>query len=227
MTKKIADALSDTFKYYIENSEENYEDICAKSIIFIYTVSSVDFTYLHYAAKLDGEMIRNTLTGLIDKIFHAFVGKVSIKTSKLENLVYTKAFCEYWNIKYNIKKLLLVDYCNFINNSCIYDIGKIQIDEVWEEIDERIEDMFNRYGNYLSFQKATTLEDFESQIMKRGKEAEYNIESSVKYILDLINADSIEVFNENHEVVYNQITGLPIKGATWKAGYLQAKFLKK
>lgn len=224
MTKKIADALSDTFKYYIENSEENYEDICAKSIIFIYAVSGVDFTYLHYATKSDGNMIKNTLIGLMDKIFHAFVGKGSIKTSKLENLVYTKAFGEYWNINYNIKKLSLVDYGNFINNSCIYDIGKIQIDEVWDESDERIEDMLNRYGNYLSFQKTTTLEDFERQIMKRCKEAEYNIESSVKYILDLINADSIEVFNENHGVVYNQITGLPIKGAAWKAGYLQAKF---
>lgn len=224
MTKKIADALSDTFEYYIENSEENYEDICAKSIIFIYDVSRVDFTYLHYAARLDGEIVRNTLTGLVDKIFHAFVGKGSIKASKLENLVYTNAFGECWNIKYNIKRLSLVDYCNFINNSWIYDIGKIQIDEDWEETDKRIEYMLNRYGNYLSFRKAITLEDFESQIMKRGKKAEYNIESSVQYILDLINADSIEAFNKKHGVSYYPITELPIKGTRWKSSYLLAKF---
>ena len=133
MTKKIADTLSDTFQYYIENSKDNYKDICARTIIFIYAVSNIDLTYLHFIAKSDIENVQKTLTGIVDEIFHAFVGKASIKTSELENLVYTKKFGEYWNIKYNIKKLSLDNYYNFIDNNWIYDIGKIQIDEDWKK----------------------------------------------------------------------------------------------
>ncbi|MDE6666206.1 MAG: hypothetical protein K2K14_08500 [Ruminococcus sp.] len=133
MTKKIADTLSDTFQYYIENSEDNYEDICARTIIFIYAVSNIDLTYLHFIAKSDIENVQKTLTGIVDEIFHAFVGKASIEASELENLVYTKKFGEYWNIKYDIKKLSLDDYYNFIDNIWIYDIGKIQIDEDWKK----------------------------------------------------------------------------------------------
>ncbi|MDE6427204.1 MAG: hypothetical protein K2K89_13865 [Ruminococcus sp.] len=224
MTKKIADTLSDTFEYYIENSKDNYKDICARTIIFIYAVSNIDLTYLHFIAKSDIENVQKTLTGIVDEIFHTFVGKASIKASELENLVYTKKFGEYWNIKYNIKKLSLDNYYNFIDNNWIYDIGKIQIDEDWKKNNERISDMFSRYGNCLNFQKKISFEDFESQIMKIGKKAEDNIKSSVQYILDLISADSVEVFNEKYGVAYNPITESPIKSTKWKEDYLSAKF---
>lgn len=179
---------------------------------------------MHFIAKSDIENVQKTLTGIVDEIFHAFVGKASIKVSKLENLVYTKKFGEYWNIKYNIKKISFNNYYNFIDNNWIYDIGKIQIDEDWEENNERISDMFIRYGNCLSFQKKISFEDFEIQIMKTEKKAEDNIGSSVQYILDLINADSMELFNEKYGVAYYPFTELQIKRTTWKENYLFAKF---
>lgn len=140
MTKKIADTLSDTFQYYIENLEGSYNDICARTIIFIYAVSGVDLTYLHFIAKSDAENVQKTLTEIVDEIFHAFVGKESIRSSELENLVYNRKFGEYWNIGCNIKNISRDNYFNFISDNSLED-SKDQVIERGKKAEENIENL--------------------------------------------------------------------------------------
>ena len=48
MTKRIADPVCNNFDYYIKDasSKENFSFMCGKALLFIYSISKVDLTYI-------------------------------------------------------------------------------------------------------------------------------------------------------------------------------------
>ena len=81
MTKKLADTLSLAFQYYLLSGDDNKQiDICARAIMFIYAISSVDLTYWHYdIAKGKEKTKQEAILSLVDALFHAFQGKEKVK----------------------------------------------------------------------------------------------------------------------------------------------------
>lgn len=130
MTRKIADALSNTFKYYLYNSGKKYAEIYAEAILFIYSASYVDLTYFHNNMKENQE----TLIKIIDSLFHAFAGKESIKINELENLVYTMTFGQYWNIENNMKVINIASYYEYADASyhCCTKKDIIELNKIFE-----------------------------------------------------------------------------------------------
>lgn len=130
MTRKIADALSNTFKYYLYNSGKKYAEIYAEAILFIYSASHVDLTYFHNNMKENQE----TLIKIIDSLFHAFAGKESIKINELENLVYTMTFGQYWNIENNMKVINIASYYEYADASyhCCTKKDLIELNKIFE-----------------------------------------------------------------------------------------------
>lgn len=222
MTRKLAYSLSNTFKYYILNSGTEYKDMCARAIIFIYAVSNVDLTYLYYyLEENDNTQVQNSLIDIVENIFYAFVGNEYITVNALEDAVYKAIYKRYWSMSYNNRIVSYHDYINFNNSTCLYDIGKIQIEEDWISTDENnIEKIINRFGDYVDFNENITIDEFESKILRLGMSAWDPIEYILEYVRSLIAAKSIKEFTTKYKEEVNPINGEPIRGKGWKELYL-------
>lgn len=223
MTRKIAYSLSNTFKYYIINSGTKFNDVCARAIIFIYAVSNVDPTYLHYYLEKNEntQYIQNSLIDMVENIFYAFVGKERISVNALENNVYKAIYKEYWNMNYQAKRVSYDDYINFNNTTCMYDIGKIQIEEDWDGSDEdNIDNTIIRFGDYVDINENISINEFENEIIRYGESAWNTIEYILEYVCNLIKSKSIEEFTIKYKAEVNPINGEPIRGKGWKELYL-------
>lgn len=127
LTAKLADTLSLMFRYYILYSEEKRTDICARAILFIYAVSSVDLTYWHYDVINKNDNIRQkAILDLVDALFHTFQGKEKVSRTELQNLVYKMAFNRHWSIQ-NTAEISIAGYMNILNAYRLYDMGHLPV----------------------------------------------------------------------------------------------------
>lgn len=128
MTKKLADTLSLAFQYYLCCSDNRQIDVCARAILFIYAVSSVDLTYCHYDIANEKERTKQeTILDLVDALFHAFQGKEKVSRAELQNLVYTTAINRYCYIQTEPAEISIVAYLNIMNAYQLYDMGMYQL----------------------------------------------------------------------------------------------------
>ena len=96
MTKRIADTVCNNFEYYMKDasSKENFSFMCGKALLFIYSISKVDLTYIlqnQYSSSAKEE-ISAFLLKVVRSVFEGFVQRECIQYSELEELVYTTIF---------------------------------------------------------------------------------------------------------------------------------------
>ena len=96
MTKRIADTVCNNFEYYMKDasSKENFSFMCGKALLFIYSISKVDLTYIlrnQYSSSAKEE-ISAFLLKVVRSVFEGFVQREYIQYSELEELVYTNIF---------------------------------------------------------------------------------------------------------------------------------------
>ena len=96
MTKRIADTVCNNFEYYMKeaSSKENFSFMCGKALLFIYSISKVDLTYIlqnQYSSSAKEE-ISAFLLKVVRSVFEGFVQRECIQYSELEELVYTTIF---------------------------------------------------------------------------------------------------------------------------------------
>lgn len=142
MTKKIAEALNNTFEYMIfkQKDKEDYFDLYSKAIIFIYSVSRLDLTYFHNNMKEN----QNTMLKIIKSLFQAFAGKESLKTDELENPAYKNAFDDSWNKEDEIKEIDIINYYRYAEIGDDFH-GKVSLDNLSKSYN-----LFESYINFLN-----------------------------------------------------------------------------
>lgn len=96
MTKRIADTVCNNFEYYMKDasSKENFSFMCGKALLFIYSISKVDLTYIlqnQYSSSAKEE-ISAFLLKVVRSVFEGFVQRECIQYSELKELVYTTIF---------------------------------------------------------------------------------------------------------------------------------------
>ena len=96
MTKRIADAVCNNFEYYMKETsdKESFAWMCGKALLFIYSVSGVDLTYIlrnQYSDSAKKE-ISAFLLKVVQSVFERFVQRDRIRYTELEELVYTTIF---------------------------------------------------------------------------------------------------------------------------------------
>lgn len=210
--------------YYANGTE--YKDVCTRAIIFIYAVSDVDLTYLHYYLEKNDntQYVQNSLIDIVENIFYAFVGKEYITVNELEGTVYKAIYKRYWSMSYKARIVSYDDYMNFNNSTCLYDIGKIQIEEDCDSCKEDdIDSIITRFGDYVDFNENISVDEFESEILRLGMSAWNYIEYTLEYVRSLITAKSIKEFTTKYKEEVNPINGEPIRGKGWKELYLLNK----
>ena len=96
MTKRIADAVCNNFEYYMKeiSDKESFAWMCGKALLFIYSVSGVDLTYIlrnQYSDSAKKELSAFLLK-VVQSVFERFVQQDRIRYTELEELVYTTIF---------------------------------------------------------------------------------------------------------------------------------------
>lgn len=118
MTSKIAGAVCNNFEYYIKETTDNesFGVMCGKSLLFIYSVSGIDMTYILQKNYDDSgkEYITYFLVKIVNMIFKNFIGKVSIEYSELQEIVYKNLFGVFLSDNGDVIDISLSTYMKFI-----------------------------------------------------------------------------------------------------------------
>lgn len=213
MTKKLADTLSLAFQYYLFYGDNNKQtDICARAIMFIYAISSVDLTYWHYDITNGGEKTKQeTILSLVDALFHAFQGKEKVKGAELQNLVYTTAISRHWRIDTKPMKISIAGYNNILNIYLNYDMIIYQLNGNDEEKTLR------KYGNYYILPDDVTTESFHAGLHNRADKVIDKISTFLHFVSDLLETDDLNLFKQKYTKLEYEILRNPIiKNNKWK-----------
>ena len=219
MTKKLADTLSLAFQYYLLHSENNQLDICARAILFIYAISSVDLTYWHYDIANGKEKIKQeAILSLVDALFHAFQGKEKVSRTDLQNLVYTTAISSHWRIDTEPMEISIAGYFNILNAYQLYDMNIYQLNG-----NDR-EKTFRKYGNFHGFPDSMTLEIFHTELINKADKVIDKVSDFLDFISDLLETDSLSTFKQKHPVLTYLTLNKPINenNRKWKEQVLNS-----
>lgn len=158
ITSRIADAVCNNFEYYIRETADNesFGLMCGKALLFIYSVSGIDMTYIlqkNYddSGKSD---ITDFLVKIVGSIFKNFIGKGSIEYSELREIVYTNIFGVFLSDNSDIIDISLSTYMKYIP----------QLDDNYPRDDEEI---YTRLYYLLELIMADDMEEFSNT---HGKE---------------------------------------------------------
>ena len=190
MTKKLADKLSLAFQYYLFYSDNKQTDICARAILFIYAISSVNLTYWHYDIANGKEKTKQeAILSLVDALFHAFQGKEKVSRTELQNLVYTTAISRHWRIDTEPMEISIAGYLNILN---AYQPCDIPYDHMTSGLHEKLH---NRADKVID-----------------------EISSFLHFISDLLETDSLNAFKQKHPRLTYQMLHKPINenNRKWK-----------
>lgn len=191
MTKKLADTLSLAFQYYLLSGDDNKQiDICARAILFIYAISSVDLTYWHYDITNGEEKTKQeTILSLVDALFHAFQGKEKVSRTELQNLVYTTAISRHWRIDTKPMEISNAGYFNILN---AYQPCDIPYDHMTSGLHEKLH---NRADKVID-----------------------EISGFLHFISDLLETDSLNAFKQKYPRLTYQMLHKPINenNRNWK-----------
>ncbi len=191
MTKRLADTLSLAFQYYLFYGDNKQTDICARAILFIYAISSVDLTYWHYdIANGKDKTKQEAILSLVDALFHAFQGKEKVKRAELQNLVYTTAISRHWHIDTKPMKISIAGYLNILN---AYQPCDIPYDHM-------------------------TTETFHEKLHNRADKVIDEISDFLIFISDLLETDSLDAFKQKYPRLTYQMLHKPINenNRKWK-----------
>lgn len=151
MTTKIADALCNNFEYYIKETADNesFGLMCGKALLFIYSVSGIDMTYILQKNYDDSgkEHITDFLVKIVSLIFKSFIGKGSIEYSELREIVYKNLFGVFLSDNSDIIDISLSTYMKYIS----------QLDDNYPHDDEEI---YTRLDYLLELITADDMEKF-------------------------------------------------------------------
>lgn len=190
MTKKLADTLSLAFQYYLFYGDNKQTDICARAILFIYAISSVDLTYWHYDIANGKEKTKQeAILSLVDALFHAFQGKEKVSRTELQNLVYTTAISRHWRIDTEPMEISIAGYLNILN---AYQPCDIPYDHMTSGLHEKLH---NRADKVID-----------------------EISGFLHFISDLLETDSLNAFKQKHPRLTYQMLHKPINenNRKWK-----------
>lgn len=213
MTKKLADTLSLAFQYYLFYGDNKQTDICARAILFIYAISSVDLTYWHYDIANGKEKTKQeAILSLVDALFHAFQGKEKVSRTELQNLVYTTAISRHWRIDTEPMEISIAGYLSILNAYQLYDMGMYQLNGNNEE------KTFRKYGNYYMLPANMTSETFHAELHNRADKVIDEISGFLHFISDLLETDSLDAFKQKHPRLTYQMLHKPINenNRKWK-----------
>lgn len=192
MTKKLADTLSLAFQYYLLSGDDNKQiDICARAIMFIYAISSLDLTYWHYDIANGKEKTKQeAILSLVDALFHAFQGKEKVSRTELQNLVYTTAISRHWRIDTEPMEISIAGYLNILNAYQLYDMLPAHM----------------------------TTETFHEKLHNRADKVIDEISDFLRFISDLLETDSLNAFRQKHPRLTYQMLHKPINenNRKWK-----------
>lgn len=225
ITPKIIQLLSDTVRYYIENSDLSHEEICSKAIIFVYAISRIDLTYTHHylSNKQYSDIIKDHIINIIERIFQTLKWRESIERSELENIVYESIYGNLWRFIYNKQHdekgyfIRAKGTSGLYECSSVYDIGRTQIE------DKRFFDyeyMLIKYGNYIEFEEEISVEEFTDTLLAKGIKAKKRIENLISYINDIAIMDNPEDFFNKYKYLYNKSEYKLFTGKDWKKSCL-------
>ena len=151
MTPKIAGAVCNNFEYYIRETADNesFGLMCGKALLFIYSVSGIDMTYILQKNYDDSgkEYITNFLLKIVNLIFKSFIGKGSIEYSELQEIVYKNLFGVFLSDNGDIIDISLSTYMKYIP----------QLDDNYPRDDEEI---YTRLDYLLELIVADDMEEF-------------------------------------------------------------------
>lgn len=191
MTKNLADTLSLAFQYYLFYGDNKQTDICARAILFIYAISSVDLTYWHYdIAKGKEKTKQEAILSLVDALFHAFQGKEKVSRTELQNLVYTTAISRHWRIDTGPMEISIAGYLNILNAYQLYDMLPAHM----------------------------TTETFHEKLYNRADKVIDEISGFLHFISDLLETDSLDAFKQKYPRLTYQMLHKPINenNRKWK-----------
>lgn len=191
MTKRLADTLSLAFQYYLFYGDDKQIDVCARAILFIYAISSVDLTYWHYdIAKGKEKTKQEAILSLVDALFHAFQGKEKVSRTELQNLVYTTAISRHWRIDTEPMEISIAGYLNILNAYQLYDMLPAHM----------------------------TTETFHEKLHNRADKVIDKISGFLHFISDLLETDSLNAFKQKHPRLTYQMLHKPINenNRKWK-----------
>lgn len=141
MTPKIAEAVCNNFEYYIRETADNesFGLMCGKALLFIYSVSGIDMTYiLHKNYGDSGKSdITDFLVKIVGSIFKSFIGKGSIEYSELREIVYKNLFGVFLSDNGDIIDIPLSTYMNFVPQ--LYDNYPRDDEEIYTRLDYLLE----------------------------------------------------------------------------------------
>lgn len=220
MTKKLADTLSLAFQYYLLHSENNQLDICARAILFIYAISSVDLTYWHYDISNGNKKTKQeAILSLVDALFHAFQGKEKVGRTDLQNLVYTTAINNHWRIDTEPMEISIAGYFNILNAYQLYDMEIYQLNGNDEK------KTFRKYGNFHEFPASMTLEIFHTELINRADKVIDKVSDFLDFISDLLETDNLNTFKQKHPGLTYLTLNKPINenNRKWKEQVLTCK----
>lgn len=214
MTKKLADTLSLAFQYYLLSGDDNKQiDICARAIMFIYAISSLDLTYWHYDIANGKEKTKQeAILSLVDALFHAFQGKEKVSRTELQNLVYTTAISRHWRIDTEPMEISIAGYNNILNTYLNYDMIIYQLNGNDEEKTLR------KYGNYYILPDDVTTESFHAGLHNRADKVIDKISIFLHFVSDLLETDSLNAFKQKYPRLTYQMLHKPINenNRKWK-----------
>lgn len=141
MTPKIADAVCNNFEYYIRETADNesFGLMCGKALLFIYSVSGIDMTYIlqkNYGDSGKSD-ITDFLVKIVGSIFKSFIGKGSIEYSELREIVYKNLFGVFLSDNGDIIDIPLSTYMNFVPQ--LYDNYPRDDEEIYTRLDYLLE----------------------------------------------------------------------------------------
>lgn len=228
MTQKIADALCSNFEYYIRETKDNesFDLMCGKALLFIYSVSGIDMTYILQKNYDDSgkEKITKSLIDTVSSIFQSFVGKEGVKYSALEEIVYTRNFEMFLKDNNGIDDISSAKYMNYNFFQSFVGEEDIKCSELEKIVYTSDFDVLLKDNNDII---DISLDKYLSCIMNLydGKHSYYNdIGNRLGYLLELITTEDIEMFDKKHGKVKQILTRGEITGENWKEKYFSNKF---
>lgn len=118
MTPKIAGAVCNNFEYYIKETSDNesFGLMCGKALLFIYSVSGIDMTYILQKNYDDSgkEYITDFLIKIVNMIFKSFIRKEGIEFSELQEIVYKNLFGVFLSDNGDVIDISLSTYMKYI-----------------------------------------------------------------------------------------------------------------
>lgn len=151
MTPKIAEAVCNNFEYYIRETADNesFGLMCGKALLFIYSVSGIDMTYIIQKNYDDSgkEYITDFLIKIVNMIFKSFIRKEGIEFSELQEIVYKNLFGVFLSDNGDVIDISQSTYIKYIP----------QLDDNYPRDDEEI---YTRLDYLLELIMADDMEEF-------------------------------------------------------------------